>query len=98
MLVSSFLKVGKENALSIEYLKEMTGLEGREVQRLIANERLNGLPILSTPAGGYFMPGSEWEVQTFVNSMRHRAGEIIEVADAVEKTHKQWMEENRNAQ
>lgn len=50
---------------------------------MIAAERLHGVPVLSDNSSGYFLPGDEIERAQFVRSMRHRAGEILRVADAV---------------
>ncbi len=83
--VSKYLHVGAENALPIGDLKALIGLSGREVRRLIQSERLTGVPILSDCRNGYFLAGDDIELQQFVRSMRRRAGEIIKVAEAVER-------------
>ena len=61
----------------------MTCLSEREVRAAIQHERLNGVPILSDNQNGYFLPGDQKEIDCFLRSMRHRAKEILAVADAV---------------
>jgi len=64
----------------------LTGWNERVVRRQIEAERRRGVPILSDNSRGYFLPADEHERERFVRSMRHRAREISQVADAVEKS------------
>lgn len=82
--ISSLLNVGKVNAIPLKHLTSITGLNGRTVRLMIATERLSGIPICADNATGYFLPANEAERDAFVRSMRHRAGEIERVADALE--------------
>lgn len=84
--ISDFLLHGAENAVPRRYLEKMTGLDGRNVRKLITLERLRGIPILSNCTAGYFLPANQAEREQFVKSMRRRAGEILRAAEAVEKT------------
>lgn len=81
--ISSLLLSGRSNAVPLAQLCSLTGLDGRTVRQMIAAERLHGVPVLSDNSSGYFLPGDEIERAQFVRSMRHRAGEILRVADAV---------------
>lgn len=83
--ISSLLFPGRENAVPIRDLCSATGLERRFIRHLIAKERLRGVPILSDNSSGYYLPANDSERAQFVRSMRHRAGEITRVADAVEQ-------------
>lgn len=83
--ISSLLNYGQENAVNRRYLEAITGLDGRTVRLLIERERRGGMPILSDNLHGYFLPGSELERAAFVCSMKHRAGEIIKTARAIEE-------------
>lgn len=86
MRIADYLIRGQANAVPLRHLEIMTGLDGRTVRRLIAEERRAGSPILSDNASGYYLPGNEAEREAFVRSMRGRAREIMEAADAVEKS------------
>ena len=51
---------------------------------MIHEERRRGVPILSDNASGYFLPGSQQEREACVQSLRHRAKEILAAAEAIE--------------
>lgn len=55
--ISRFLLPGRENALSTKVLLEATGLKtSRDLQQAIETERKHGIPILTKPTGGYYLP------------------------------------------
>lgn len=83
--ISDFLSAGQENAVPIHHLKTVTGLDGRTVRLMIQRERLAGVPILADNQTGYFLPANEDDQQRCVRSMKHRAGEIIKTAQAIER-------------
>lgn len=83
--ISEFLHPGRTNALPLRDLCEITGMDGRQVRLMIQRERLIGIPIISDNRSGYYLADSDWEITEFVRSMRHRAGEIMAVAQSVEK-------------
>lgn len=83
MRISDLLLEGAANAVTRKYLEQITGMNGREIQRAVQAERLAGKPILSGQRG-FFLPGTEDEKSRFVRSMRHRAAEISRAAAAVE--------------
>ncbi len=82
--IAGLLGRGQTNAVPLRQLVTLTGRSGREVRRQIMRERRGGTPILSDNQSGYFLPGSEAETARFVRSMRRRAKEIIETAQAIE--------------
>lgn len=82
--ISGFLHIGRENALPLVALCQLTGMDGRQVRLTIQRERLKGVPILSDNQSGYYLPENEREVREFVRSMRHRAGEIEKAAGIIE--------------
>lgn len=45
--ISGFLYIGRENALPLAALCQLTGMDGRQVRLMIQQERLKGVPILS---------------------------------------------------
>ena len=82
--IADLLGHGQNAAVPLRHLKELAGLPGREVRRLIQAERLRGVPILSDNINGYYLAADAQEREKFIKSMRGRAAEIIRVADAVE--------------
>lgn len=55
--VSKFLLHGRDNVLSTQTLITLTGLKtARELQQAIEAERKHGVPILTKPSGGYYLP------------------------------------------
>lgn len=83
--ISQLLLCGVENAIPRRDLMTLTGHHDRELRRLIEAERRSGVPILSDNANGYFLPGEQAERDRFVRSMRRRAAEILETAQAIEE-------------
>ena len=84
MKISDLLLLGEENAVPLQNLEKVTGLDQRKIRRLIQAERLRGTPILANNSTGYFLPASDAERECCVSSMRHRAEEIKRAADAIE--------------
>lgn len=82
--ISALLLPGAGNAVPLRQLAAWTGLDEREVRRAIQRERLAGVPILADNRTGYFLPACEDERAGCVRSMRHRAGQILATADAIE--------------
>lgn len=56
----------------------------RNRAREIERERRKGRPILADNATGYYLAATEHERTACVRSMRHRAGEILRTAQAIE--------------
>lgn len=83
MKIADFLLQGEANAIPRRTLESMTGWNGREIRLEIQRERLEGVPIIGGQSG-YFLAETQREKQAFVSSMRHRAGEIMRAAAAVE--------------
>lgn len=83
--ISDLLGHGQSAAVPLRHLKELAGLPGREVRRMIQAERLRGIPILSDNINGYYLAGDAQEREKFIKSMRGRAAEIVKVAEAVER-------------
>lgn len=83
--VADLLSHGRENAIPRRELEKLTGLDGRTVRLMIERERREGRPILADNATGYYLPATEYERAACVRSMRHRAGEIMKSAQAIEQ-------------
>jgi len=83
--IADLLLPGRENAIPRRELEKLTGLDGRTVRLMIEAERRTGTPILSDSSTGYYLPATEHERAACVRSMRHRAGEIMKSAQAIEQ-------------
>ena len=82
--IADFLSRGRGNAIPRRDLERLTKLAPREVSLAVERERRAGVPILAD-GRGYFLPASEEERAECVRSLRHRAGEILTTARAVER-------------
>lgn len=82
--ISRLLMAGSENGVHLQDLDRPTGEDQRTVRRMIHEERRQGVPILSDNTSGYFLPGSRQEREACVQSLRHRAKEILRAAAAIE--------------
>ena len=83
--VADLLSHGRENAIPRRELERLTGLDGRTVRLMSERERREGSPILADNATGYYLPATKYERAACVRSMRHRAGEIMKSAQAIEQ-------------
>ncbi len=83
--IADLLLPGRENAIPRRELEKLTGLDGRTVRLMIERERREGSPILADNATGYYLPATKYERAACVRSMRHRAGEIMKSAQAIEQ-------------
>lgn len=83
--ISAFLSHGQENAIPRRELEKLTGMDGRTVRLMIEQERRGGTPICTDNLTGYYLPATEEERTACVRSMRHRAGEIMKTARAIEQ-------------
>lgn len=83
--IADFLSPGQQNAVPLRYLKDLLHLDGRTLRLMIRQERLSGVPILecSRAYGGYYLPNSPDERDLCVKRLRHRAAQIVKVADAI---------------
>ena len=83
--VSDLLGCGRENAIPLRHLKRLLAVDGRTVRLMIERERRAGIPICADNATGYYLPSTSDEKAACVRSMRHRAGEIMRTARAIER-------------
>ena len=83
--VSDLLNRGQENAVPLRHLKKLLEVDGRTVRLMIERERRAGIPICADNATGYYLPSTADEKAACVRSMRHRAGEIMKTARAIEQ-------------
>ena len=83
--ISQFLLAGAGQGLHLRDLVRITHLSEREVRKQIHIERRRHIPILSNNRDGYYLPSDEREKKHCVASLRRRAAEILEAADAIEE-------------
>lgn len=83
--IAALLGCGQSVAVPLHQIIAWTGLDGRTVRMMIERERRSGTPILSDCRRGYYLAADELETAQFVESMRHRAHEILTTASAVER-------------
>ncbi len=73
--IFELLPEGQENAVSRKDLIAITGMNDRELRKMIASERRDGALILSSTDSehsGYYRPASADELRRFVASMTRR--------------------------
>lgn len=87
--VVDLLSYGAANAICMADLVKLTGRDNRTIRAEIHKERRRGVPIVSENSDGvrgYYIAETSDELRRFARSMTHRAGEILAVARAAEKT------------
>lgn len=95
MDIKDFIPRGKENAISREMLRTLTGCSDREIRKMIREARLNheGSFILSSSdVSGYWLSDNLTEVRAFLLETYNRA----ENTNAVVQVYKQELT-NREA-
>lgn len=83
--IAGLLLTGAEHAITLSELARIIGRDTRTVRLLIRRDRAAGYPICADNAHGYFLPATEEEKSICVRSMRHRAKEVSQTADNIEK-------------
>ena len=88
--VSQFLPQGEKNAVSKAELVRLTGCKSpRQLQKLIAEEREQGIPILSSCRGGYFLPqpgeAGRAEMEAYCRTLQARAVNTFRALRTVRK-------------
>ena len=87
-IISEILRRGEENALASKELCRLLGIsDTRKLQILVAQERSEGIPILSScRSGGYFLPAAgavgELEIRRFIKTLEARARHTQDAAKA----------------
>lgn len=72
--IVALLPCGEENAISTQALVQLAGCSSvRQLQKQIEAERAQGALILSSSAGGYFLPADRAEIRRYEVTLRRRA-------------------------
>lgn len=91
-MIYEILPQGAENAVTGSTLIKFVGLDSvRDLQKMIAQERSEGMLILSSSKSGYFRPDEDnlekgkHEIAEFVNVLRMRAINTLRAIQAAKK-------------
>lgn len=82
-LISSLLLRGSANAIPLQHLRAVTGLDGRTIRRMIQAERRSGAAICADNRTGYFLAATLEERESCARSMLARAEEVRRTAQAI---------------
>ena len=82
--IADLLLPGREYSFPRWGLEAITRLDGCTIRLVFEPGRRRGTLILSDNHHGYFLADDPAEAQQFARSMRHRAGEILRTARAIE--------------
>ena len=86
-MISDFIPTGKENAITRDSLRCLTGMSDRAVRRMIADERAMGVPIIScSHSAGYYLAETEAEKQIILRELGSRIAKMAKVYRAISKT------------
>ena len=73
-MIADYLRKGKENKISLDELKELTGISNtRQLRKAIQTERENGALIISSSKGGYYLPVNDKEIEDYIRFRRREA-------------------------
>ena len=89
MKITDYLHTGPENAQTAKELCDLLRLDTRELTAAIERERREGSPICAScnsSKPGYYLASTKGEMQSYCDSLRHRAGEIHATRRACLKT------------
>ena len=88
-MVFDYLLIGKEHAKTAKELATTLHCDIRDITAGIERERRQGKPIIAScdPANpGYYLAGTQEELQQYCNKLHHRAGEIYKTRRALLET------------
>lgn len=74
--IENYIPVGRENKISRKSLAICTGLPDRSVRRLISDARMQGIPIVGDPAGGYYLAENEADVRLLLSELMSRMTQL----------------------
>lgn len=83
--ISKFLLYGQQNAVPLQQIVKLSGLDNRTARRMIESERRTGTPICSDNQTGYYLAEDAAELGRFVRSMQHRAADDDGIVEALER-------------
>lgn len=89
---------GKKNAISLKELSAITGINTREIKRIIQRLRDDGEVILSAASGGYFYPTEDGQgledIDRYITMMEQQAkSRFVRIKSA-----RRWRDEHESKQ
>ena len=81
--LAELLESGAHRGVHAAEISARTGRTARRIRQVVNAERRRGVPILSDPQAGYYLPSSQQEVLRCVRFLRAQAGELEEIAAAL---------------
>lgn len=84
-MIAEILEKGEQNARTGREICSKLNMTPRQLTRQIEKERRAGEPICARCKGrphGYFLAADKEEMQTYINRLHHRAGEIFKTRRA----------------
>ena len=81
--ISALLLRGSSNAIPLQHLRAVTGLDGRTIRRMIQAERRSGAAICADNRTGYYLAATLEERESCARSMLARADEVRRTAQAI---------------
>lgn len=81
--IASLLLRGSANAVPLQHLRAVTGLDGRAIRRMIQAERRSGAAICADNRTGYYLAATPEERESCARSMLARADEVRRTAQAI---------------
>ena len=87
-MITEFLSKGAENAQTSREICNLLGLTIRELTAAVEQERRAGKPICASTGRnpGYFLAANRGEMESYCNSLLHRASEIHKTRKACMET------------
>lgn len=89
MSVSEYLKAGAENARTVKELCSILHVDGRQLRRMVRNERLDGIPILSAVGEdyrhGYYLPSETADYLRTIRRLRKQEKSLCKARRAITK-------------
>lgn len=87
--VVSSIGTGEDNAISLSELIKITGLQNRQVRKLIEHLRRKGTVICAS-SSGYYKPSNSIELKAYLLQERARARSITQTIAPAEKLLRTW--------
>ncbi len=94
-MIAEILKKGEQNARTGREICSTLNMNPRQLTKQIERERRAGEPICARCKGrphGYYLAADRQEMQTYINRLHHRAGEIYRTRRACKEAAKKLPE------
>jgi len=89
MNIVDYIPVGKENAITGERLRLLTGLTDRKIRNEIAIARRETCIINNQDGRGYYQPSNKDEVKRYIYQEEHRAKSILYSLNGAKKYYRE---------